>query len=64
MSFTELDEILQLKIKKGLRQKGFELSLLSNAKVTLNDSLDVDALYCDEYEVLFENNNVKKINSF
>ena len=64
MSFTELDEILQLKIKKGLRQKGFELSLLSSAKVTLNDSLDVDALYCDEYEVLFENNNVKKINSF
>jgi hypothetical protein len=63
MKFTDLDEILQLKIKKVLRKENFDLSLLTDAIVTLNNNYDVDALYCKGCEVLFENNNVKQISS-
>lgn len=62
MKFTDLDEILQLKIKKSLRKNGVDISICKEAFVSINSELNVEALYSNDVEILFEKNEIKKIN--
>jgi hypothetical protein len=64
MKFKEIDELLQLKIKKSLfyHCKNFNLKLLEKSYVNLNDEYDIESIYCENFEILFKNNKVSKIN--
>jgi hypothetical protein len=63
MKFTELNEILQLKIKKSLLKYNFDLSLLDKSYVNLKNDFDVESIYCQNYELIFEKNSPVEINS-
>lgn len=62
MKFIELNEILQLKIKKSLLKYNFDLSLLDDSYVNLKSDFDVESIYCSNYELIFEKNSPVEIN--
>jgi hypothetical protein len=62
MKFKELDEILQLKIKKSLIMHNFSLDILENAYVSLDSKSNVESIYLPNCEILLENNRIKKVN--
>lgn len=64
MKFKKLENIMKLKIKKSILNKysDFDLSLLENSYVNMNNDYDIESIYCKSHELLFENNNLTKIN--
>ena len=62
MKFSELNKIMQIKIRKSLLLKDFDTILLANSYVNTNSDFNVDSIYCEGFELLFENNMVKEIN--
>lgn len=65
MKFNELNEILQLKIRKSCRLNSELNGWLptDNDHVVMKDN-KVDAIFSKNLEISFENNNVTVVNKF
>jgi len=65
MKFLELNDILQLKIKKSIiyYDNGFDLSLLKDSYVSIDENLNIESIYCKDFEILLKDNKVEKMNN-
>ena len=64
MKFSELDEIVQHKIRKSilLSEIDFDMVDFDIAHVNINSDVNIDSLYTKNMEILFENNEVISFN--